>query len=549
MAGEYYNQAELGCPPGTSLEAFALQCYEREGDLFACKLKGSFIILIWDAESHKLILTNDRFGTYNLFYAHHPNRLVFAPEMKGVLCDPAFRKELDMVALAQYMRFQQLLGRRTFFEGLSLLPAASVLTYLPQTGAFQVQPYWTYAEIPHNPKISLAEAVEETGRRLRKAVQVMSGDALRPGVFLSGGMDGRTITGLVERRPLATLNFGVKNCSDVVYAARIARAAGTQHHWVEFKDGKWVLERMDQYLELTEGFHSFIHMHGISGLPLARQVMDVNLSGWDGGTTIGYPDDDDILQYDPVSEEAFITRQFYLYNQVLTWPGLTEEEELGLYHDRLGREMRGLAFDSLRAELQPFLDYRRDVRHEFFFIDTQCRRMTHYMVVFGRSFIEQRFPFFDYDVIDFTLSLPNEMRLDFDDERGTGLYRGVVQKEIPHLAQIPYNVNHLPPTTIPWRRGLAVWKNRLKRAIHKYALPIFPPYLSLYADYENYLRTDLAQWAQGVLSDPRTRAHEIFNPSSTDSLLKRHLSGRELHTIGKIAPIITYELMLRRFFD
>ena len=29
----------------------------------------------------------------------------------------------------------------------------------------------------------------------------------------------------------------------------------------------------------------------------------------------------------------------------------------------------------------------------------------------------------------------------------------------------------------------------------------------------------------------------------------RHQSGLEIHTIGKIAPIMTYEMMLRRFYD
>jgi asparagine synthase (glutamine-hydrolysing) len=31
--------------------------------------------------------------------------------------------------------------------------------------------------------------------------------------------------------------------------------------------------------------------------------------------------------------------------------------------------------------------------------------------------------------------------------------------------------------------------------------------------------------------------------------MERHLSGREHWTIGKIAPLITYEMMLRWFVD
>ena len=41
----------------------------------------------------------------------------------------------------------------------------------------------------------------------------------------------------------------------------------------------------------------------------------------------------------------------------------------------------------------------------------------------------------------------------------------------------------------------------------------------------------------------------MFNMEFIESLLSRHFSGRELHTIGKVAPIMTFEMMLHRFFD
>jgi hypothetical protein len=31
--------------------------------------------------------------------------------------------------------------------------------------------------------------------------------------------------------------------------------------------------------------------------------------------------------------------------------------------------------------------------------------------------------------------------------------------------------------------------------------------------------------------------------------MSRHLAGREPWTIGKIAPLITFEMMMRRYFD
>lgn len=84
---------------------------------------------------------------------------------------------------------------------------------------------------------------------------------------------------------------------------------------------------------------------------------------------------------------------------------------------------------------------------------------------------------------------------------------------------------------------------------HRHLWPIFPEHHTLYADYENYLRGELCDWADGILFDRRTAEHGIFNPSFLRTLMDRHLSGLEEWTIGKIAPIMTYEMVLRRFYD
>jgi asparagine synthase (glutamine-hydrolysing) len=78
---------------------------------------------------------------------------------------------------------------------------------------------------------------------------------------------------------------------------------------------------------------------------------------------------------------------------------------------------------------------------------------------------------------------------------------------------------------------------------------IFPERTTLYADYENYLREELRDWAEEILYDRRTVERGIFNPTFVRTLMGRHLSGKEQWTIGKIAPIITYEMMLRRLYD
>ncbi|UCE48050.1 MAG: hypothetical protein JSW47_20935, partial [Phycisphaerales bacterium] len=156
LSGEFYNTAELRrdlkakghCFQDDSDIELLLRLYEARGEQFIHGLEGAFVLAIWNRSQRELIIANDRFGLYPLYYAHYDSKLVFAPEMKGILCDPDFRQELNMTALAEYMRFQHLLGDKTFFEGLNLLPNATLLRYNTQTDHLAVEPYWDFSRIP-----------------------------------------------------------------------------------------------------------------------------------------------------------------------------------------------------------------------------------------------------------------------------------------------------------------------------------------------------------------------------------------------------------------
>jgi asparagine synthase (glutamine-hydrolysing) len=545
MAGEIYaasgtkDSDRLGWPG----EEIVLDLYQQVGTSFAKHLNGAFIVAIWDQKRKLLILANDRFGLYPTYFAIHEGRFIFAPEVKAILEDETFPKKLDMVALAQYMRFQHLLGERTFFEGIQLLPNASVLVFDLSDGTLEIKPYWTFSDIQNQPNINFPEAVEEAGRLLRSAVHRLSGDSHRPGVYLSGGLDSRTILGLVEARPVASLTYGVPDSRDVRYAQKIASRVGSDHHYIDLSDPSWITQHVDLHLELTEGFHSWIHMHGISTLEEARHLMDVDLTGWDGGTVMGHNECIEPLQYSAVDDIALTNHLYHLYNQEYTWPSLTESEEISLYAAPQDKILRGVAYDSFREELAPFLNFRPDIRGELFYISSHCRRLTQNFITFTRSHIEVRFPFFDYDLIDFLYSIPAKTR------GHRKLYRELIRRETPELARIPFDKEGFLPTTQPFLEGAHKLSLKLLRRFNRHVHPVFREWKTLYVDYENFLRGDLSSWAHAILFDPQTIERGIFDQKGLRSLWDRHQSGIEEATIGKIAPVMTYEMMLRRLYD
>jgi len=215
----------------------ALYAFRTYGKAFAERLDGAFFIAVYSIQHKRLIFANDRFGLYPQYYWQGGGQLMFAPEVKGVLAAPFVPHKLNITAVAEYMRFQQLLGQKTFHEEVMLFPRGSVGEYDLQTGEWTTTRYWDWSQISDQSHVGFEEAVEEAGRLLQNAVARLSTSQLRPGVYLSGGLDSRTILGLMPPRtlPPVSASFGTQDCRDVYYARQIAQAAGSQHLWFDMR--------------------------------------------------------------------------------------------------------------------------------------------------------------------------------------------------------------------------------------------------------------------------------------------------------------------------
>lgn len=552
LCGEIYNTAALrreleakGYPfRNDSCLELVLRLYQDRGANFVHSLAGVFVLAIWDSNRQELLIANDRFGLCPLLYAHYDGKLLFAPEMKGILSDPGFHRKLDFTALAEYTRFQFLLGNKTFFEGLKLLPNASLLRYNLKTDCLTTQTYWDISHIPTLPaNLTFDDAVEEASRLFKAAIDNLTGGDYRFGVYLSGGVDSRVILGFIDRQrwPITTITYGQQGCRDVVYAQQIAKIMDTEHQFFEFPDGKWVESCADFHLELTEGFHSWIHAHGISILGQVRPLIDVNLTGLGGGQSAIDWDDLGLLQ--ARDDVTFTSRLFNLLCQNTTWPSIDEGEAQFLFSPSICAEMKGLAFDSFCSELASYnhLPYRQ--RAAYFALCNPDRRLFQYYTVFNRSHFEQRFPFYDYQYFDFIYALPPEMLFK------RRLRRAVILKNMRPLARTPYDKDNLPITNSQVSHLVARLVQKSKSFVNRYLFPTGSDHVTLYADYENWLRNELKEWGRNILLGEQTLQRNIFNPEFLHSLWNRHQSGLEVHTIGKIAPLMTYELMLRRFYD
>ena len=107
--GEIYNMPTLrrelehdGIVLETSCDTeIILMGWLLYGADYVKKLNGIFAFSIWDETHRKLYLFRDRLGVKPLFFTHFRNTLVFSSELKGILCFPDFKAQIDRDGLCE----------------------------------------------------------------------------------------------------------------------------------------------------------------------------------------------------------------------------------------------------------------------------------------------------------------------------------------------------------------------------------------------------------------------------------------------------------------
>ncbi|HEV3102106.1 MAG TPA: asparagine synthase (glutamine-hydrolyzing) [Candidatus Dormibacteraeota bacterium] len=303
--GEIYNHLELRKLLVDAGHAFATQSdtevlihgYEEWGEQMVARLNGMFAFAVLDRRRGRLLLARDRMGIKPLHYAIDGRRLVFASELKALLCDPALRREIDPVALDEYLALEFVPSPRSIIRGISKLPPAHTLEWSLDGGIHRLHRYWspTLGENgngSHGP--SLDERCEELRAVLRESVRKELISDVPLGVFLSGGIDSSAVTAMMSQLGGDVKSFSVgfaeRSFDESQYARQVAAHLGTDHHELTLEPQMLLdlIPKLPTLLDEPLGDASIIPTYLLSAF--TRQHVKVALGG-DGGDELfaGYP--------------------------------------------------------------------------------------------------------------------------------------------------------------------------------------------------------------------------------------------------------------------
>ena len=241
--GEIYNFQELRRELAQSGIEFRTQgdtevilaAWQRWGPDCLSHLHGMFAFALYDLHARTLFLARDRLGVKPLFLAHlSDGSIAFASELKGLLAHPLLRREIDPLAIEDYLTWGYVPDHRSFLKGVEKLPAGHYrLLHHDRPPSAPIQ--WWDVSFAERRKGNEADLSAELLHLMRQAITSRMVADVPLGAFLSGGVDSSSVVALmaeVSRRPVRTcsIGFDVASLDETSYAGKVAGLFATDHN-------------------------------------------------------------------------------------------------------------------------------------------------------------------------------------------------------------------------------------------------------------------------------------------------------------------------------
>lgn len=266
-----------------------LQAWRAWGMDCVARLIGMFAFAVWDNETRELHLVRDRLGIKPLYYGFtREGDLIFGSELKALLVHPGLERNLDPLAVEEYLALGYVPDPRSILKPVRTLPPGHVLRFRVGEGDATPRSYWD-VDLEARNNGSEEELVELLRERLADAVRLRLIADVPLGAFLSGGVDSSAVVSLMSK----ALPDAVRTCSigfddpafdETPYARQVARHIGTDHdERIVHAAGYEMFERLAEVYDAPFADSSALPTYAVC--ELARRRVKVALSG-DGGDEV-----------------------------------------------------------------------------------------------------------------------------------------------------------------------------------------------------------------------------------------------------------------------
>src|ERR1700752_117169 len=314
--GETYNFKELRDEIDQDTETWSsntdtevvLRAYQKFGVDTFTKMRGMFALALWDNQNQTLLLARDPLGIKPLYYYLAANQFVFASELRALLASELVPRRLSGAGVDSYLTNGSVQAPLTIIEGIKqLLPGHLLQIQVNEAGQIKLADAEFRAPQPQSFNGNREDAVERLRHEVEESIRLHLISDVPLGVFLSGGMDLRSLVPLMSRvnkqRPKTiSIVFDEARFTEAPFSRAVAERFKTDHSEIRLNEDRLLeilphaIASIDQ--PTMDGVNTFV----VSGA-VKNKGITVALSGLGGDELFaGYPSFRRALRFNAMSQ-------------------------------------------------------------------------------------------------------------------------------------------------------------------------------------------------------------------------------------------------------
>ncbi len=497
-----------------------LRRYEESEDKFLECLNGWFCGVAIDLALRKITLFNDRYGMSRVFFHESSDEFIFASEAKSLLrIRPALRV-IEPAALAQLLQFNCVMGNRSLFKDVSLLPAASSWLFTENVVP-KKRSYFDFGEWERQPILKHDEFYEKFEETVsRTFLNYIEGPA-QVGLSLTSGLDTRLILAadVDKQRSLPCYTFGGLwgETFDVRRARELAAISNQSHEVIRINEK--FLQEFASYARksvyISDGGHDAFGAHDVYFNEMARHIAPIRLTGKFGS-------------------EVVRTRRLVPsgnFPRHLAQPWLAPFLDDAPYFDKISQRSHSLT--RVVTEEIPWYEIGR--------------------VAIEQSKITLRTPYMDNGLVKLMYQAPAGLRSSRE------LQVKYIKQKSHQLGSLPTNMGRMTENGqsgkviygVFWAMFKAEyiylfatphWVTRMDRKLGNLKLERILAGRQKFEAYRIWIKTHLADSIREILLSPQARCVDFFDKASVARIVDRHTAGTHNY-LYEINKILTVELI------
>ena len=405
-----------------------LKAFQEYGEKCVDYFIGMWAFAIWDEKKKKLFLSRDPFGEKPLFYFFHEKGFFFGSEIKYIksLCKEEFTKNKELIKKHLFLGYKSLnKNNDTYYNKIYNLENSTNLT-INLNLDLKKKKYWE-PKIKVDKNLSKDEAIEGVKFHLTNSLKYRMRSDVPLAFCLSGGIDSTTLVSIASKKLKQKVSTFSIIDSDERYNEEeniniINNELNCNANLIKLNQKQnFFHDRMTQLVKQHDGPIATISyfIHSFLSEEIAKKGFKVSISGTGADEIFTGYYDHYLLHLETIKDTAYFDKSLEDWKKFVLPVLRNENLKNPLYYIKNKYDRKLIYEDNFNIKKYSFANLEKNFEEKFYCEELLRNRMLNelfYEVVpvilkhddlnSMHYSIENRSPYLDRDLLEFSLSIP-----------------------------------------------------------------------------------------------------------------------------------------------